>query len=214
MSRFGPDPRAFFDTIYEGEAPWDIGAPQPGLARLLEELPPEGRVLDLGCGTGDLAIWLAQRGHPVLGVDFAEAAVVEARARAARAGSLRAPLEFEVGDATRPAQLGRGFGAVVDSGFYHLFDEAGREALAAELALALAPGGRYYLQAFALEFEMENTPMQVSEAELRTRFGPGRGWQVLAVREAEFLSRVAPPVPAIAACLGRVTPDRPAPRPA
>jgi hypothetical protein len=43
-------------------------------------------------------------------------------------------------------------------------------------------------------------PRQVSEAELRERFTPERGWRVLTIREGEFLSRVAP-VPATLACI-------------
>jgi SAM-dependent methyltransferase len=82
MSNFGPDPHAFFAAVYQAEAPWDIGAPQPALLELLAEVPPEGPILDVGCGSGDLGIALAQRGVEVLGVDFVEAAISQARAKA------------------------------------------------------------------------------------------------------------------------------------
>ncbi len=48
MSRFGPDPLAFFEAIYQEPAPWDIGGPQPAMVALLAEYPPEGPVLDVG----------------------------------------------------------------------------------------------------------------------------------------------------------------------
>jgi hypothetical protein len=47
-------------------------------------------------------------------------------------------------------------------------------------------------------------PRDVTEAELRERFTPERGWRVLTIRAAEFLSRVASPVPATLACVERV----------
>lgn len=204
MSRFGPDPRAFFDGVYQGDAPWDVGAEQPALAALLAEHPPAGPVLDVGCGTGDLAIALARRGLPVVGVDFVEAAIAEARARAAALPpDVRARLELVVGDALRPTRLGRRFGAVVDSGFFHLFDTDDRDRFVGELAAVLQPAGRYYLLAFAVEFAPANAPRQVTEAELRALFTPERGWRILALRPAEFRNRVQS-APAVAACVERL----------
>jgi ubiquinone/menaquinone biosynthesis C-methylase UbiE len=206
VTRFGPDPRAFFETVYAGEAPWDVGGAQPAMAALLAEHPPASPVLDVGCGSGDLALAMARAGHDVVGVDFAAAAIAAARAKAAAlppAGSGRA--EFVIGDALRPSSLDRRFGAVVDSGFYHLFDADETTSFVAELARVLPAGGRYYLLAFAVEFPVPNVPRAVSEAELRDRFRAERGWRILALRAAEFQSRVAP-VPAIAACVERSSP--------
>src|SRR5690606_8273194 len=89
MTRFGPDPQAFFDGIYQDVAPWDVGRAQPALTELLEEHPPHGPVLDLGCGTGDLAIHIARQGLEVLGVDTAATAIAEARGRAGAGRSRR-----------------------------------------------------------------------------------------------------------------------------
>jgi hypothetical protein len=75
--------------------------------------------------------------------------------------------------------------------------------LARELADTLLPGGRYYLLAFAVEFDMQNTPLKVSEDELRARFTAENGWRILTVRPAQFESRIAP-VPAVAACIERL----------
>src|SRR5690606_4973053 len=100
MSRFGPDPRAFFDAVYQDVPPWDVGGPQPALEALLDEFPPAGPALDLGCGSGDQAIALARRGLEVVGVDFGEAAGEQARAKAAALPpELAGRLEFRVADA-------------------------------------------------------------------------------------------------------------------
>ncbi len=201
MSRFGPDPRRFFDTVYAEGAPWDVGGPQPGLTELFRDYPPAGPVLDLGCGSGDLAIWLAGSGLEVLGIDFSEAAIEQALARAdPLPQDTRALLEFRVADALRPSTLGRRFRSVVDSGFYHLFDPDELQDLPRELAAVLEPGGRYYVLAFDIEFPIENVPRRVEEAEIWARFTEDSGWRVLAVRKAEFFSRVGA-VPATAACV-------------
>jgi SAM-dependent methyltransferase len=203
MSRFGPDPQTFFDEVYRDTAPWDIGVAQPSLLRLIDDLPPRGPVLDVGCGSGDLSIALAGRGLTVRGVDFVAAAVLQAQAKVqALEPEVAARLAFDVADALRPSRLGR-FGAVVDSGFYHLFDQHQAERFARDLASALVPGGRYYLLAFASEFPIPNTPRAVSAAEVRARFPHAGGWRVLDLRDAEFQSRIAP-VPAVAACIERV----------
>ena len=206
MSRFGPDPRAFFASVYQDVPPWDVGGPQPALVSLLAELPPASPVLDLGCGSGDLAVFLARGGLDVLGVDFVDAAIEEARRKAAAlADGTAGSLEFRVADALRPSRLGRRFGAIVDSGFFHLFTPEECDRLVDEVAAALLPGGRYYLHAFATEFPVPNVPRAVTPDEVRARFTAANGWRVLEVRSAEFLSRVAP-VPATVACVERIAP--------
>ena len=201
MSNFAPE---FFDSIYRETPPWEIGAAQPALSALLDEHPATGPVLDIGCGTGDLAIALAQRGLQVLGIDVVRAAVAQARAKAAALPTeVARRVEFQVADALQPSRLGRRFGAVVDSGFFHLFEQDQRDRLAGELAETLEPGGRYYLLAFAVEFPLPNTPRKVGEDELRARFTAANGWRILAMRPAQFQSRIAP-VPAVAACIERL----------
>jgi SAM-dependent methyltransferase len=204
MSRFGEDPLSFFDAIYHGDAPWDIGGPQPAMADLVERFPPAGPILDIGCGTGDLALHLAGMGHRVIGIDFAERAIAQAQERAAGLSPETAGLlDFRVADGLNPAALGMSFGAVFDSGFYHLFDPDDGRRYAAELAKVLAGGGRFYLHAFAVEFDIPNAPRAVSEAELRTVFSSDRGWTIRFLADAEFHSRVAPPVDGITACIER-----------
>lgn len=204
MSRFGPDPLAFFNAIYQDAAPWDIGVAQPALSALFDEYPPEGPALDVGCGSGDLAIALAQRSLPVLGIDFVESAIAQARERAAAlAPEMAQQVEFQVADALHPSRLQKQFATITDCAFYHLFNPEQSEGYVDELAASLLPGGRYYLLAFAIDFQIPNTPRLVTEEELRTRFTSERGWHIHTIRPAEILSRIAP-VPAIIACIERV----------
>ncbi|WP_263772827.1 class I SAM-dependent methyltransferase [Propionivibrio soli] len=201
MSRFGSDPLSFFETVYREKAPWDMAGPQPAMVSLLAEYPPDGPVLDLGCGTGDLAIHLATSGVETIGVDFVELAVNQAQAKkAALPPEVASRLDFHVADALHPSLLRKTFGAVVDSGFFHLFDPEQCETLLDELPKVFRQGGRYYLHEFAVTFPVPNVPRQVTEAELRDRFTVDQGWRILTVRSGEFLSRVAS-VPATLACV-------------
>lgn len=204
MSRFGNDRRAFFDSVYRGTSPWDVGGPQPSLVALLGEYPPASPVLDVGCGSGDLAIHLARAGLDVLGVDFSERAIAQARMRAQRvqpgtAGSL----DFVVADALRPALLHRRFGTVVDSGFLHVLDPGDRDRFVDELASALLPGGRYYVLGYRERRRWLLSRRGISEEVLRTRFTAEQGWHIHAIRQAEFQT-VRKSMPAICACIERL----------
>lgn len=203
MARFGADPHKFFASVYDAAAPWDIGAPQPALAQLIAEFPLAEPVLDVGSGQGDLSIWIAGQGLKVLGVEFVPAAVELAQQRAASLTPDRARnIEFRVADALRPSTFGLQFGSIVDSGFYHLFEPQQCERFAAELGAALRSGGRYYLLAFAVDLPSPDVPRGITTAELQRHFSPGNGWKPLALRSAEFVSRVGS-IPAICACFER-----------
>lgn len=204
MSRFGPDPHAFFDTMYQEIPPWDVGGPQPALFTLFNAYPPLGPVLDVGCGSGDLSIALAQSGLQVLGVDFVKTALNQAHQKAKTLPlEVAQLLDFQIGDALQPARLQQQFGSVVDSGFSHLFEPEVCDQFVEELALVLRPGGRYYLLAFAIDFEMPQCPRPISEVEVRERFTVDKGWQILDIYEAQFLTQM-PSVPATCACVERL----------
>jgi ubiquinone/menaquinone biosynthesis C-methylase UbiE len=205
MRRFGPRPEEFFGGVYHETPPWDVGGPQPALLETMRRFPPDGPILDVGCGSGDLAIALAQEGHEVLGIDFVPDAIDHALKKAATLSTkVRERLELRVADALHPSRLGKSVRAVVDSGFFHLFDPDEGDRFVAEVARTLSPGGRYYLLAFAVSFPIPHSPRGVTIEEVQERFTSAQGWRVLECRSAEFLNRVAAPVPATCACVERI----------
>ena len=76
-----------FDEHYkQGSAPWDIGKPDFNLIQIVSTTPiAPCKALDIGCGTGDNAIWLSQKIFEVFGVDNSEIAIEKARENAANA---------------------------------------------------------------------------------------------------------------------------------
>jgi 2-polyprenyl-3-methyl-5-hydroxy-6-metoxy-1,4-benzoquinol methylase len=65
-------PKEMFASMYAGQAPWDVGKPQPVFIAIADRV--SGNVLDAGCGTGDHSIYFASRGCTVTGVDFLDEA--------------------------------------------------------------------------------------------------------------------------------------------
>src|SRR3954471_13310221 len=115
-----PD-RTTFESIYAGKVRWDIGKPQPVFIEVADRVT--GAVLDAGCGTGENALFFAGRGHPVLGIDFLEGPIQEARRKAGERG-LHA--EFIEMDALTLTALDRRFDSVIDSGLFHVFSDEDR----------------------------------------------------------------------------------------
>jgi len=62
--------RQRFQAAYEGKPPWDLGRPQKPFINHADQIT--GTVIDTGCGTGDNALFFAERGQDVLGIDFVE----------------------------------------------------------------------------------------------------------------------------------------------
>jgi SAM-dependent methyltransferase len=175
-----------WDASYtDGPAPWDIGGPQPAVARLAADGKFTGRVLDSGCGTGENALHVAAFGLPVLGFDVAPTALAAARVKAAERGL---PAEFTEADALRLELPGREFDTVLDCGLFHALDVAERARYASSLASVTRPGAILYVLCFRPDGPATG-PHPVSQDELRTAFAPEAGWTVTAIEPDRIATR-------------------------
>jgi SAM-dependent methyltransferase len=75
-----------FDATYVGTPPWDIGRPQAAFLELAQAGELHGRVLDVGCGTGEHALMAARLGFDATGVDSSPRAINIATAKAEERG--------------------------------------------------------------------------------------------------------------------------------
>jgi len=176
---------SFFDAAYQGTPPWDIGRPQPAFVRLEERGEIVGRVLDLGCGTGENALYFARVGHEAWGFDSAPTAIRLAREKSARRGL---PVRFEVADALELDRRPERFETITDCGLFHTFDDEERPRYAASLRAALGSPGRVHVLCFSDREPAEwGGPRRVTQDEIRATFG--EGWRVRSIRAERFATR-------------------------
>ncbi|HEY7326232.1 MAG TPA: class I SAM-dependent methyltransferase [Gemmataceae bacterium] len=173
-----PD-RNTFETAYAGQAPWDIGKPQRCFIDVADQIT--GRILDAGCGTGDTALFLASRGHQVMGIDFLEVPIERAKQKAAERG---VALTFLVKDALTLKDWTERFDNVIDSGLFHVFSDEDRRRYVKGLATVLKPGGRVFLMCFSDEEPGTQGPRRVSKKELEDAFV--QGWDIESIEPCRF----------------------------
>ncbi|WP_218105274.1 class I SAM-dependent methyltransferase [Micromonospora rhizosphaerae] len=145
MGRDGGRPN--WEEIYAGRPRWDIGRPQPAFLALAQSGAIAGRVLDVGCGTGEHVLMCAAAGLEATGVDIAAAVISAAEYKAHERGL---PARFLRHDVRRLADLGESFDTVLDSGLlvHVLDDEQDRTAYLQGLQAVVPSGGRYFVLCF------------------------------------------------------------------
>ena len=171
--------RQRFQTAYEGQPPWDLGRPQKPFMEHADEIT--GDVLDTGCGTGDNALFFAQRGQSVLGIDFVEKPLELARRKA---DELAVQAEFLAMDALKLKELRRTFDSVLDCGLFHVFADEDRLPYVEGLAHVVKDGGRLFLMCFSDEEPAGPGPRRISRAELEQAFADG--WAIESVAATRF----------------------------
>ena len=129
-----------------GMSHWDTGETPPEVRQAFQagDIPP-GAALDLGCGTGTNAIFMAQQGRQALGLDFVPEAISKARSKAQQAG-VAERAQFQVADVTRLKELDLPpSGFALDMGCFHGLNPDGQLSYVEGLAKTLVSGGRYLL---------------------------------------------------------------------
>lgn len=169
--------RSFWETFYRDRQHVWSGAPNGALVRYVGPLTP-GTALDLGCGEGADAVWLAQHGWQVTAVDVSRTALERAAIRAAEAG-VAERIDWQQRDLAVSMPSDRF--DLVSAQYLHSPVDLARTDILRRAASAVVPGGRLLVVGHA---GMPHDPTQYPSAhELVTSVDLGPPWNVEVLEE-------------------------------
>ncbi len=173
-----------FDLCYRfGKPPWSIDQAQPDLIAAVEKGEVCGpTVLDIGCGAGDNAIYLAGRGFDVTGVDVSAKAISIAKQKAREAA---VDVTFITLDALKIGSLAKKFDTVIDFGLFHNLGYDDRRRYVRALSEVCVSKGQFLMACFsdqAGEYAVYPRfyPRPMSQDEIRASFS--EGWKIEWIR--------------------------------
>ncbi len=181
MTETSPD-KETFRQAYRSTPPWDIPGPQPAFVEVADRV--SGKVLDAGCGTGENALYFANRGCEVTGIDFLEKPLKAARQKAA---DRNLPADFLQADALQLTSWQETYDVVIDCGLFHTFHETDRKQYVQGLQQIIKPEGLFVMLCFSDAEPAGNGPRRISESELHASFW--RSWQILSLDATHFQVR-------------------------
>ncbi len=181
-----------YQSRYESRnLPWDIGRPDKNLREILDSLATRhDNVLEIGCGTGDNAILMAERGHRVTATEIAPGALELARSKAR---SRDVHVNFLLLDIMEQDIPGLPFDLVFDRGCFHHFDTfKTRKRFASRVYHHLKREGLWLsLIGNADEQSKANGPPRLSATDIVTAVEPF--FEILLLKSSYFDSNRKPP---------------------
>ncbi|MDR1848756.1 MAG: class I SAM-dependent methyltransferase [Zoogloeaceae bacterium] len=179
-----------FTEHYEGSPVWEIGKPQAPFMEIADAV--QGPILDVGCGTGSLALFFAEKGHAVTGIDIVDAAIERAREKAA---GKKLDVTFLVKDVFTLIDSDWRFPSIIDCGLFHVFandDLKWQRHYVKALEHVIEPNGTLYLMAAKDKPEGSAALSGYSLDALQNAFA--EGWEFESIKEfvAEVRLNISP----------------------
>jgi ubiquinone/menaquinone biosynthesis C-methylase UbiE len=167
--------RRHWEQIYQDrplwEVPWEEGQPSAELVALINSgVVEKGAALDICCGSGNNAIFLAQQGFTCYGIDISSTAVDYARERAAREN---VTCQLSPGNVLALPYEEDSFTLVFDRGCWHTISPDDRETFIGGIYRVLRMGGKYQLLCFSTkDHPSRDIPYSFAPKEIRHSFSP------------------------------------------
>ncbi len=120
--------------------------------------PPDGELLDIGCGYGRHAIELGQRGFRVTGLDLSLPLLIRAADEAQRRGLSVNFVHADMREMTYDSQFAAAYCVLTSFGY---FDEETNLRVASSICRALKPGGRFLVEAINRDYIVSDLPSRV-----------------------------------------------------
>lgn len=183
-------PIADFDALYRDRSPdaaipWDAKAPKAAVINWQAEGLIHGDVLDIGCGFGDNAIYLAQHGHSVTALDISPTALITAEHRARDAG---VNVKFAVGDATSLDGYTDAFDTVIDHSMFHCLSDTGKRSYASAVHRATRADATLLLSCFSDANPPDATRQLPGVTEAGLRQVLAGGWHITSLTPSVWRS--------------------------
>lgn len=178
-----------WNKIYQDKkTPWDVDQAESNLVELVKnQTIRPGLALDLGCGTGNEAIFLAKNDFKVIGVDISDLAIETAKKKAKTAG---VSCELIVSDILDLTVKGK-YDFVFDRGCFHFLDQTEREKYIQNLNKWMKPGSLFLLLVSS-DKEPFRGPNQFSEQDLRDLFS--KDFEIKSIKLVEVTTHQKRPV--------------------
>ena len=166
--------RRRWESVYQesslDELPWEEGGPAAELVELIQSgMVEKGNVLDICCGSGNNAIYLAQQGFTCYGIDISPTAIGHARQKAAEDGI---SCRLTSGNALELPYKDGTFTLVFDRGCFHSFLPKERETYIRGIHRVLKPSGKYQLLCFSTKDHRGGAPYSFSSNDIQRYFSP------------------------------------------
>lgn len=182
-----------FESRYKNDdLPWNINRADYNVINVVTKEPiPVGKAIDIGCGTGDIAIWLANQGFKTTGIDYSDKAIEMAKEKAKEKGAVNAT--FYALDILKDKIPEGPYSFVVDRGCFHTFDSARERKKYAKRAADLLMNGGLWLSLVGSydDGRLEQGPPKRTVQDISTAAEPY--FEILSIKAGRFDSNDAVP---------------------
>ncbi len=167
-----------YETTPLEKIPWHSEEPAEYLVELVENGMVKGPVLDICCGAGNNAVYLAKRGFRVYGIDISEKAIELAKERARREN---AKCDFIIGDVNNLPYPDKKFNFIFDRGCFHHIPKELKKKFVDGIVRVLRKGGKYQLNCFS-----EKDPYfdGLSNEEIKNYFS--KDFEIKSIKDIKF----------------------------